>query len=128
MRAVLVEIVGVGPCKPNRVALVEHDHVIEEFAAAPADPAFGHRILPGTSIGDAARLRAHRLDEPNYGCAEDGVAVEDQMPRRDVVALMLWSAETRWAEDWVHRTRTELGIPNPVIRLSAAHLTNASMF
>ena len=68
MRAVLVEIVGVGPCKPNRVALVEDDNVIEELAAAPANPAFGHRILPGAAIGDTARLRAHRLDEPNHGC------------------------------------------------------------
>ena len=82
MRAVLVKVADVGPSEPNSVALAEYDDVIEELAAAPADPAFGHRILPGTSIGDTARLRAHRLDELNHGCAEDRVAVEDQMPRR----------------------------------------------
>ena len=79
MRAVLVKVADVGPSEPNSVALAEYDHVIEELAAAPADPAFGHRILPGTSIGGAAGPRAHRPDEPDHGSAEDRVAVEDEV-------------------------------------------------
>lgn len=63
MSAVLVEIADVGPSEPNSVALAEYDHVIEELAAAPADPPFGDRILPGTAIGGAARLRGHRPDD-----------------------------------------------------------------
>ena len=56
--------------------------MIEELTAASADPPFSHRILPRAAIGDPARLRVHRLDEPNHGSAEDRVAVEDEMPRR----------------------------------------------
>jgi len=54
MRSVLVKVADAGPSEPNSVALAEYDHVIEELAAAPADPTFGHGILTGTSIGGAA--------------------------------------------------------------------------
>ena len=59
MSAVVVEIGDVGLSEPNRVALAEYDHVIEEFAAAPANPPLSDRILPGTAIGRSARLGGH---------------------------------------------------------------------
>ena len=40
MGAVIVEIADVGAYKPNSVALVEYNHVIEELTAAPANPPF----------------------------------------------------------------------------------------
>ena len=59
MRAVFVEVADIGPCKANGVMLVEDDDVIEELAAAPANPSLSYRILPRTAIGGSARFRAH---------------------------------------------------------------------
>ena len=42
--------------KPPQVALVKHDHPIEQLPPAAADPALRHAILPGTAIGGALRL------------------------------------------------------------------------
>jgi len=76
MRTIFVEVAYVGPHKTNGVALVEDDHVIEEFTAAPTNPPLSDGILPGAAIGGTARLGAHRLDEPEDCWAEDRVAVE----------------------------------------------------
>jgi hypothetical protein len=43
------------------VALVEHDDMVEQIAAATANPAFGHPILPGTANGSANRDDAQIL-------------------------------------------------------------------
>ena len=79
MRAVFVEVVDVDVGEPDGVRLVKHDDVIEEFAAAPTDPALRHRVLPPASIGSSTRLGSHRLDELGYRLTEDRVTVEDQI-------------------------------------------------
>lgn len=84
MRAVFVEVADVVPSKANGVARVEYDDVIEELTAAPTDPPLSYGILPGAAIGNAARPRAHRLDEADHSSAENRVAVEEEMPRRSL--------------------------------------------
>jgi len=70
LAALLMIVARVGAKQPNEMALIEHEHVLEELPSTTADLSFGDRILPGTTVGDAARSRAHRLDElHNVACA-----------------------------------------------------------
>ena len=47
---------------PTQMVLVEHNHVVEQFAATSADPSFRDPVLPGASIGVPHGLRAKASD------------------------------------------------------------------
>ena len=66
------------------MALAEDNNMLEELASAAADPAFGHGILPWTTINRSGGLGAHGLDESHHGGTEDRVPIEDEMPGRGV--------------------------------------------
>ncbi len=83
--AVVVIISQVAVHKPSEMTLVENDDVLEEFSTTAANPALRHRVLPGTAVGDATRLGAHGFHEPYDGRTEDGVTIEEEMPRCGVV-------------------------------------------
>ena len=67
------------------MALTENHNLLEELTPTAGDPAFGGPVLPRTAVGGANRLCAHRLNEPDHGGAEYGVAVKDEVSRRRVV-------------------------------------------
>ena len=46
MSAVVVVVTDVLVHEPLQMALVEHDHMIEQIAAAVADEALGNAVLP----------------------------------------------------------------------------------
>ena len=89
MATVFVVVADVGPYEANEMTLAEDDYVLEELSTTAADPALGRPVLPRAAVGDANRLCAHRLDELDYGGAEDRVAVKDEVSRRGIVGKRL---------------------------------------
>ena len=55
--------------------LVQHDHVIQEFAATSADPPFRDPVLPGASIGGPHGLRAKAANDLSDEVGEDRIKV-----------------------------------------------------
>ena len=79
MRSVVVVIVEVFGHEAFQVPLIEHNDMIEQFAAATADETFRNTILPRAFEGGAHRLQPDGPDGfPHLG-AEDCVAVVDQV-------------------------------------------------
>ena len=78
-------VLKAGTYQSDEMALAEDNSVLEELASAAADPAFGHRILPRTTISRSGRLDAHGLGGSHHGGTEDRVLIEDEMPGRGVV-------------------------------------------
>ena len=76
MRPIRVIVLEVGTYQSEEMALPEDGNVIKQLAPAAADPAFGHGILPRTTISGSGRLGAHGLDESHHGGTEDRVPVE----------------------------------------------------
>ena len=62
-----------------QVALVEHDHVVEEIATNGLDPTFRESVLPGAARGDLLGAYAHVLDRGEKLVAVLRVAVEDEV-------------------------------------------------
>ena len=60
-----------------QMALVEHDDMVEEIAAASANPAFGHAVLPGTANGSANRDDAQTLYGLQNLTMESVLAIKD---------------------------------------------------
>ena len=50
MRSVLVEVFDVVAHQSLEMTFVEHDHMIEQIAAAASDEALGNTVLPWTLI------------------------------------------------------------------------------
>ena len=70
--------------KPPEMALVQGDDVVEQIAPAAAHPAFRDAVLPRAPESRPRRLGAegfHRRDDVR---GEDGVPIEDEVPRRRV--------------------------------------------
>ncbi len=80
-------VLDVGTYQSEKMALPDDDDVIKQLAPAAADPAFGHGILPRTTISRSGRLGAHRPHESHHGGTEDRVPTEYEyeMPWRAVV-------------------------------------------
>ncbi len=71
--------------------LAEDHDVLEELSTTAADSALRRPVLPRATVRDPNRLCAHRLDELDYGGAEDRVPVKDEVSRRGVVGKRLTS-------------------------------------
>ena len=80
MRAIPVIVLEVGSYQSDEMVLPEDDNVLEELAPAAADPAFGHGILPRTTLSRSGRLGAQGPHESHHGGTEDRVPVEYEMP------------------------------------------------
>ena len=78
----LVVILEVPRQSPNQVRLVEHDHVIQTFAANGADHALRKRILPGRPRCGYNFLDAHVFDARAEILAIYAVPIANQKPRR----------------------------------------------
>src|SRR5271157_2569893 len=69
-------VVGDVFAKPAmQMALVEHNHAVQEFAATRADPSFRSPVLPRASIGGPHGLRAESANCVPDGLREDRVSV-----------------------------------------------------
>ncbi len=64
---------------------VEDDHVVEQIAAAVADPALGDAILPRTSVVGSLGLNAEVLDHADHFFIELCATIKDQVAGRGVV-------------------------------------------
>ena len=85
MTTVFVMVGEARACEPDEVALAKHEHMLEEFSTEPSDPTFRDAILPRTAVSVATRLYAHRLHDCHDCGSEDGITVEDEVPRCGVV-------------------------------------------
>jgi len=55
--------------------LIDGDHVIQQFAAAAADPAFGDTVLPRTSNCSSYSPNAHRANRGGNFAAVLGIVI-----------------------------------------------------
>ena len=56
VRPVIVEVANIFVHEALQVAFIQHDHVVEQIAAAGAYPSFGHTVLPWASEAGALKL------------------------------------------------------------------------
>ena len=85
MRSVFVVITNVVTHETFQMPLVENDHVIQKIAAAVADKALRHAVLPGTLEGCALRFHDENLNSFEDFSAEDRIPVVDKELERSVV-------------------------------------------
>ena len=62
-----------------QMLLVQNNHMIEQVAAAVADPALGNTVLPRTSEAGPLGLNAEALDGLDHLRIEAGTAIKDQI-------------------------------------------------
>src|SRR5271170_3286539 len=89
MRTVIVEVANVFVHKALQVAFIQHDHMVEQIAAAGANPTFGHTVLPGTAEAVSFRLDAKALHGADDFLVEIRTGIDDQIARRRVVGKYL---------------------------------------
>jgi len=65
--------------------LIHDDHMVEQIAAAIADPALRNSVLPRTAETGPLGLDAKALYRVDYFLVELSAAIEDQIARRGVV-------------------------------------------
>jgi hypothetical protein len=70
MRAVLVVVADVLIHEAFQMQFIENDHMVEQIAAAVADPALSHAILPRTSVAGPLGLDAKALHSFDYIAVE----------------------------------------------------------
>ncbi len=75
--------------EPDEMPLAEDNDVLEQLSATTQDPAFGSSILPRAPVRDTNGFDAERPDALDDGRAEDGVTVEDEIPRCSIVGESL---------------------------------------
>jgi hypothetical protein len=68
-----------------QMPFIEHDHMVEQIAAAVSDPAFSDAILPRTAEAGSFRLNAKTFDGIDNFFIELCAAIEDQVLRCRVV-------------------------------------------
>ena len=76
---VVVEVIGQ---QPFQMPLVDHDHVVEAFAADRPDQSLDVRALPGASGSGEHLLEAHVADALPERGAVDSVSIPQQVPGR----------------------------------------------
>ncbi len=85
MGSVLVVIADVLIHQPLPMASVQYDHMIEQIAAAVADEALGHTVLPRAAEAGSFGLDAEAADRFDDLSAEVRSTVEDQLFRSHIV-------------------------------------------
>jgi len=89
VRPVIVEVANIFVHEALQVAFIQHDHVVEQIAAAGANPTFGHTVLPRTAEAGSFRLDAIALHGADDFFVEIRTAIKDQIARRRVVGKCL---------------------------------------
>ena len=85
MRPVLVVVADVLIHQAFEMPFIENDHVIDQIAAAIADPTFGDTVLPRTPEAGSLLLDAEALYGIDHFFIELCAAIKDQIARRGVV-------------------------------------------
>ena len=83
--SVIVVVTKVFDHEPFQMAFVQHNHMVEQIAAAVAHEALCNAVLPGAFEGRANRFCAEDLRCLRNFSAESGVAVVNQIARRGIV-------------------------------------------
>ena len=78
MDSVFVVVGDVVAKKMSQVPLVDHDHVIQQFASKGPDPAFRDSVLPRTPVSGPLGLDSELADRLGDAIREDRVVVVDQ--------------------------------------------------
>ena len=79
VRAVLMMIDKVVREPPSQVLLVEHDHVVQTFAADGADQAFDERVLPGRAWHNELLFQSEGKSPPNKFQTVNAIAIAEQI-------------------------------------------------
>jgi hypothetical protein len=85
MSSVVMIVANVLVHQAFQMALVEHNHMIEQITTAGADPAFGHAVLPGASDRGADRPYAQAVHGFQNLALECVLAIKDQILWRGIV-------------------------------------------
>jgi len=89
MSSVLVVITDILVHDPFQVAIIEHDHMVEQISATIPDPALCDTILPRTSEACSLRLNAEALHRVDDRAIELCAAIKNQVSRSRVVGERL---------------------------------------
>lgn len=85
MRSIIVMVVDIHCHKAFQMALVKHNHMVEQIAAAVADEPLSHAVLPRAFEGSTDRIYAEDFSRCHYLGVESGIAVVNQISRRGVI-------------------------------------------
>src|SRR5260370_71393 len=77
--SVLVIIADVLIHEAFRMALIDNDHMVHQFAAATTDPTLRHTVLPRTSETGPLRLNTEALRRVGHLRVKSRVAIKDQI-------------------------------------------------
>src|SRR5208282_5500902 len=89
MRPVVMVIASILGHESLQVALVKHDHMIEQIAAAVSNESLGHTVLPGTLEVGLFGFDSEAFDCLNNVPIEVAAPVEDKPPRCGIVGKRL---------------------------------------
>src|ERR1035437_1954220 len=79
MSSIIVVIADVLFHNGFQMALIEHDHMVEQVPAVAANPTPGDTVLPGTSVAGSLGLNAEALHGVDHLRIEAGTAIKDQI-------------------------------------------------
>ena len=99
--SVLVVVANILVHQPLQVALVEHDHMVEQVAAAVAHEALCNAVLPRAFERSANGFYAKDFRRCQNLSAESGVAVVNQIARRGIVRKCLAQLLTYPGAGWM---------------------------
>ncbi len=72
-----------------QVALVDHDHAVQQLPSNSPDPALGGPVLPRAPIGRPLGFQPEPIDGLGDAIREDRVVVVDQEPGRGLIGERL---------------------------------------
>ena len=85
MRPVVVIVADVFVHQAFQMPFIKNDHVVEQIAAAVADPPLGNTVLPRTSEACSLRMDAEAFHCVDHFIIELCAAIKDQLAGRDIV-------------------------------------------
>jgi len=80
MCSILVIIPNVLIHQALPMPFIENDHMVEQIAAAVADPSFGNAVFPQTAEAGPLGLDAEGIDRADHFFIELRAAIKDQIP------------------------------------------------
>ena len=100
MRAVVVVVEDILLQEATQVSLAERHDVVQQFAAATADPPLAKAIMPGASERCPLRLDAHRLGGTDDQVPEDAVAIMEEIARHVVAGKRRCAVAAQPTANW----------------------------
>src|SRR5580658_1569742 len=85
MRAIVLVVMDVLVHQPFQMPFIQHDHMVEQIAAAVANPTLGNTVLPWTSETGPLWLNAKALHGVDDFLIEARAAIKDQVARGRVI-------------------------------------------